>query len=383
MRSRHPLAPAGDTSTLITLERLSEIVRETKVPVDEKFTDSMEFELVGDGPSTGLRFAGRPVGPLAMYQVKAACGATGLDISGTEMLTKVARSGDEKRVPRARAGLTQQVQGLNAAIRGSNMEERGFTVRFYEDELNRVVVGGIVSSQYAPLTHTEFLDRMLATPGFNNALVHRWMVTPARMDFTILLDGMRWEVDGGIKCGTRGGNGQFGDKAAGLVAMLFRLLCTNGMMDVYEEAGFKKRHTGGIDLATELKRVIEAAGGMFEAAQRSMTVEIDVVAALVELYRRGALGRGALRKCLERMTETFGGVSVSGADRTLWGLSQAITAAARDYSFIQMQQMGQLAGQITRQGLEGVARSRPLLDERDDWAEVLSETGHVLAVVPQ
>lgn len=381
--ARHPLAPAGDTSTLITLARLGEIVRETKVPVDEKFTNSMEFELVGEGPTTGLRFAGRPVGPLGMYQIKAACGATALDISGTETLIKVARGGDEKRAPNARAELLEQARGLNAAIRGSNMEERGFTVRFYEDELNRMAVGGIVSSQYAPLTHADFLDRMLATPGFDNALVHRWTVTPARMDFTLLLEGMRWEVDGGIKCGTRGGNGQFGDKAAGLVAMLFRLLCTNGMMDVYEEAGFKKRHTGGIDLAAELKRVIEAAGGMFEAAQRSMTVEIDVVGALVELYRRGVLSRGALRKCLERMTEAFGGVQVGGHSTTLWGLSQAITAAARDYSFTQMQQMGQLAGQLTRQGLEGIARSRPLLDERNDWAEVLSETGRTLAVVPQ
>lgn len=381
--ARRSLSPAGDTSTLITLARLGEIVSESEVPVDERFTDSMQFELVGDGPTTGLQFAGRPVGPLSMYQVKAACGATALNISGTETLIKIARGGNERRAPNARAELLEQTRGLNAAIGGSNMEERGFVVRFYHDEMNRQAVGGIVSNQYAPLTHTEFLDRMLATSGFDNALVHRWTVTPARMDFTLLLEGMRWEVDGGIKCGTRGGNGQFGDKSAGLVAMLFRLLCTNGMMDVIEEAGFSRRHTGGIDLEVELKRVIGAAGGMFEAAKRSMTVEIDVVAALVELYRRGVLNRGALRKCLERMTEVFDGVSVSGADRTLWGLSQAITAAARDYSFTQMQQMGQLAGQLTRRGLEGIARTKPLLDDRNDWAEVLSETGRTLATVPQ
>lgn len=380
---RHPLAPAGDTSTLITLAKFGEIVHETKTPTDEKFTDSMPFELVGVGPTTSIRFAGRPAGPLPMYQVKAACGAANLDISGTETLIKVARSGDEKRAPRALAELGEQVNGLNAAIRGSNMEQRGFIVRHFEDDLGREVVGGIVSSQYAPLTHANFVDRMLATSGFENALVHRWTVTPARMDFTILLDGMRWEVDGGIKCGTRGGNGQFGDKAAGLVAMLFRLLCTNGMMDVYEEAGFKRRHTGGIDLAAELKRVIEAAGGMFEAAQRSMTIEVDVIVALVELYRRGVLSRGALRKCLERMAEAFSGVQVNGHSTTLWGLSQAITAAARDYSFAQMHQMGMIAGQLTRGGLDGIRRQRPLLDDRGDWAEVLSETGHVLAAVPQ
>ena len=379
---RHQLAPVGDQSKLIALTKLGEIVRETKAPIDEKFTDDMPFELVGVGPTTDINFAGRHSGALAMYQVKAACGSK-VDITGTETLIKIARSGNEKRAPGALSELLEQVNGLNQSIRSSNMEQRGFIVRSFEDDMGREVIGGIVSKQYAPLTHVDFLGRMLETPGFNNALVHRWTVTPARMDFTLLLDGMRWEVDGGIKCGTRGGNGQFGDKAAGLVAMLFRLLCTNGMMEVIEEAGFKKRHTGGIDLGAELQRVIDAAGGMFDAAKRSMTVEIDVVGALVELYRRGALSRGALRKCLERMDEVFGGVQVGGHSTTLWGLSQAITAAARDYSFTQMQQMGQLAGSVTRGGLEVVRRTRPLLDDRTDWAEVLSETGHVLAVVPQ
>ncbi len=382
--NRHQMftGEADANTGLMSLTELATRVAQLSTPIDEKFENGQFFELTGEGPTTEVRFNGRVAGALPMYQVKAACGAANLSISGTDTYVKVARGGDEKRAPAARGMLLGQVNGLNAAIRGSNMQERGFVTRFIEDVGGRQIVGGIVSRQYAPLTHVDFMDRMLATPGFEGAMVHRWIVTHERLDFTLMLANMEWKVDGGIKCGTRGTNGQLGNRAAGLVAMIFRLLCTNGMMDVVEEAGFSKRHTGHFDLLAELKRVIEAAGGMFEAATTSMSIELDVIDALVQLYRRGIINRGAFRKCLERVSEVFGGVQVGGHDSTLWGLSQAITAAARDYGFTQMQQMGVLAGRLVRQKLDGVIANQPLLDDKSDWAELLTATGTSIGRVP-
>ena len=357
----------------ISLVEFGKIVSRVKPPTDEPLLFSHQFEVVGAGPTVDVHFAGRRSGAIPMYQVKAATGAANVSITGTTGLISTARSNSKSSV-RALELLHEQTSALNTAMRASNMHERGFKVRTIIDTDDRETVGGIVSAKYAPLTHSEFFERMLETPGFENAMVVRSSVTPERMDATVILGGDEWKVDGGIKTGCRLVNGQFGNVAAALVAMLFRLLCTNGMMDTFDEAGFKKRHTGSIDLQSEVRRVIGAASSMYEAATAAKNIEINVVHALTELYRRGWINRGAFAKCLQRASETIGGVSVEGAHTTLWGLSQAITAAARDYSFVQYRRMGELGGQLVRNGVRMIEQ-RPIIDTITDWDEVIAVNG--------
>lgn len=357
------------TQNRISLTQFGEYVHRVKPPVDEPLLSSHIFEVVGAGPTTDIHFAGHRAGAVPMYQVKAATGAANLNITGTTGLISTARS-DRKESEQAVRILQGQVSALNSALRLSDVHNRGFKVRTIIDTDDRETVGGIVSAKYTPLTHAEFFERMVETSGFEEAQLTKWSVNPERMDFTIILGGATWAVDGGIKTGCRGVNGQFGNVAAALAAMLFRLLCTNGMMDCYDETGFRQRHTGSIDLSAEVKRVIGAAGSMYVAATAARTVEVDVIQALTELYRRGWISRGAFAKCLQRVAEVIGGVSVEGARTTLWGLSQALTAAARDYSFVQYRRMGELSGQLIRHGVQMIEH-RPIIDTITDWKEVV------------
>lgn len=361
---------------LISLTDLANLVAKTAPPTDRKFSKFSKFAL---NDLNEITFDELPIdGALAMYQVKAAT-APNINITGTSGLLSAARGNNAKRRDEARQAIELQLLQLNAGLANNDLEARGFVARTY-NEHGREYVGGVVSAQYAPLTHDEFVGRMLETPGFNNALVHRWTVTPAELDFTLLLDGAKWEVDGGLKSGVHAGNGQFGAKAAELVAMLFRLLCTNGMMNVFDKSGFKKSHTGALNLAKELDRILEGAASMFEYARLSMETQCDVARLLTELYRRGFITRGALAKTLQRMAETMGGRQVDGGTSTLWGATQALTAAGRDYGFTQMTSLGQLAGQVMRKG-EKLLTERPRLAECDDYMTVLDANGVKLAMV--
>ncbi len=361
---------------LITLEEFAEHIGHQPVPRDLSVTDE-RFALVGTGPSLEVQFAGMPAGPLPMYQAKSMAGASNIDLRGTTNHLRTARSAkaDDERYRVARATLARQVNELNSAIDAAGRDERSpMIARISAGDDGREYVGGLVSKDYAPLTHVQLVETMLETPGLVDARVHRMRVTAARMEATLMFNNSEWKVDGGVKAGIRIGNGQFGDKAFSLVAMLFRLLCTNGMMDVLDSATVFKRHVGmAIQLETSLKTVLERADGMFLDSTQAMNEEVDVIEGLVELYRHGLLNRGAFKKTLVRRDETVGGRQVEGATTTLWGLSQAVTAAARDYGFTQMNSMGVLAGRLVHEGIDGVISGRR--EVNDDHEEILEELG--------
>ena len=364
----------------ITLEQLRDRVARACPITDRVLTADDRFDLIGSGPTTNLVLADMPVTPVTLYQIKAMGGEAvkTLDITDFKGKLSRARSNDEKQRPEAERQLERIAAVLNGALSGRDLEARPLTMRLAKDGMNRDYVGGVVSDQYAPLTHLEFVDRMLEHPGFKGALVHKYKVSAARLEFMMLLEGHEWDTDGGIKSGISGGNGQFGDKSASLWAMLFRLLCTNGMMDVLDKAGMRRRHTGSnIDLSAELRRVLAAAEDLYGASVQSMGIECDVVDLLTESYRRGLLTRGAFRKSLDRRQETMGGQVVEGATTTLWGASQAITAAARDYSYGQDAKMGEFAGRLVRAGagFDNVIKMRPINPKITDHEEILSSYG--------
>lgn len=356
----------------MTMERFAEMVHEKlPVPVDVPVTGKWEFAVVGTGPATKVTLNDMEAGPLPMYQAKMLSGRPDVDITGITRRLNAARRGSEKDLD----GLIRQVNALNGAIASTNkFNDGGVIARTYVDDRGVINVGGLVTRQYCPVSHRELADLMVSSPAFRGAEVEKLKVDPGRVEAVVLVEGARWEVDGGIKAGMKIRNGQFGDCAYGFVGMLFRLLCKNGMMDVIEGAAVSRRHVGDpMDLAADVVTVLGRADEMFERARQAMSVELDAVAGLIELHRRGYLSRGALRKSIARIDETFDGIGVYAPRTSLWGMSQAITSAARDYSFSQMDSMGRLAGELVFRGYDDVLAARPLPRNAPSFDEVYEE----------
>lgn len=351
---------------MITLAQFADIVAGLPSPLDVDFDDGMRFELVGSGVSTNVLLGGRVAGPLPMYQVRSATKSMNVDIRGASRLLEMSKF-DGTKADEARGRLMSMLSNLNQAISTAKMSERGFVLRTYGD-----TVGGVVSRQFLPLDHTKLIAEMMATPGLEGATVHRWATSPAEIEFTMLTSG-EWEVDGGLKAGMIVGNGQFGNRSTSLTAMLFRLLCKNGMMGVEHSSELSRRHAGRGQSIIDIARMTAEANSMFEQAKRAMFDEVDVVWALVELYRRKFIARGVLRKALARMDEVHDGVLTLGYSTTVWGLAQSLTAAARDYGFVQMRELGQLAGSLVAVGMQPVLRVEPSGGE--DWQKILDEMG--------
>ena len=362
------------STKMISLSKFGGFIADADPPIDLEVTKDHYFEIAGEGQSINIKFAGMPVGPLPMYQVKALAGMPQIDLRGTTGHLRTARAVPGERGEMAMGVLASQIGQLNEAIESCDLNQRPLTMRTYRNDCNIDAIGGIVTRAYAPLTHAQIIERMLDADGFDGAMIHRYKITPARMDFTLLLDNAKWEIDGGIKSGLRGGNGQFGDKSFTFMAMLFRLLCTNGMMDVVDSASVRRRHVGDpIDLRRDLEFILERSADLFQLSQSAMEIEVDVPGTLVELFRHNLLNRGSLRKSLERRPESLGGQQVQGNVTTLWGLSQAITAAARDYSFTQMNSMGSLAGRLVHLGVGPVLDGQHIVNDVPD--DIIEEFG--------
>jgi hypothetical protein len=314
--------------------------------------DTDMFSVIGTGATTCLAMSGMEVMPTAAYQVKAAGGLVGLDTRNISGLTSTARMAKKpEHMERARSALQVMASGLNSALGNRNLTVRPLKMRVGVDDFGNQYVGGVVTDAYVPLSHRDFIGRMLEHPSFKDAAVHKYSVNDSRLEIMMLLDGSEWSLDGGMKSGINCGNGQFGDKAASIKAMLFRLLCSNGMMAVESEGGMWRRHVGAeLDLAKELEHVLKVAENMIGFSMSAMDVKANVVSLLAEAYRRGHINRGAFIKSIERRNEVFSGVGVTGATDTLWGASQAITAAARDYSLVQERRMAEFAGKLVHAG---------------------------------
>lgn len=306
----------------------------------------------------------RTDGALPSYQAKSLTGHDGIDLTDQSKLRVHALAGDGQ----CQLELHRQVAQLNIASRDYDKELVG---RTYISDDGVIVLGGIVSKGYEPVTHEQLLDLMTQNVGFNDALVYKNKVTPKRMDAVIMLDGHEWEVDGGVKRGMRIKNGQFGDYAYGWMGMLFHLLCTNGMMDVVSSEQIFKRHTNlhNIDMAADLVAAMKRGDRLFELSRKAVEVPVDTVDTLIQLHRRRFLSRGALSRAAEHV-EDMGGVGSQQRAESLWGVAQVITAAARGYSMSQYDQMGRLAGRLVTEGVDAVMATRVLPKDAPTTEEI-------------
>lgn len=361
----------------ISLESLINEVSKLSPVVDVALDKSCRFEVVGEERSTSLVLAGRPVTSTVLYQVSSATSSE-VDIRGFRQTINRARSSNEKAAAEGRARMQYIADGLNTGLNGRDLSNHKLIMRTAKDERGVEYVGGVVSGIYTPMKHLDLLAQMNEHPAFDGAQVVKWKADQAHLNFTLLMNGQKWEVDGGLKNGVFGANGQFGDTSANLWAMLYRLLCTNGMMTVEDKAGFRARHVGGVvDLEKRVADAVDGAARLFESARAAMSVECDVVDLLSEAYVRGHINRGQFKKTLDRRNEVFGGRQVEGAESTLWGASQALTAAARDYSISSGRTLQVFAGKLVTAGedYQNVVNSRAVKADITDLQEILSPYG--------
>ena len=336
----------------ISLSELADRTRSMGVPEDVEFNQDTVFSTDSGGE---LMLAGYKTGALAAYQVKSATGSS-VDLRGL-------KDGGQ---------FTQAIADeLNMGIRDREWDD-GHVMRVVDGH-----VGGVVSRLYSPVPHHQLVERMAGNPLLKDARVHRLELTHARMSFTITSDVDPWEVDGGIKAGLMGQNGQFGDRSLSLTAMLYRLLCSNGMVDVHDDEKIQERHVDLSILDVEVDRVVSRASDMFRASEVAMTTKVDVYTALADLYKFDLINRGQFVRAVTMVEERFNGVGVAGASTTLWGLAQVVSAAARFYAFTTATDMGRLSGRLLTQGFNATLEGLTIVNE--DSEKILVEARQIEA----
>lgn len=327
------------------------VVAETPAITDLKVEPDWRFGL-DEGFS--LKFGPGVVSTLALYQVKSRVGG-GADIGRVSSRLSAARGGD----PAAAVSVATMVQHLNASLSQRPIDDG--LARTYIGPSGDIEIGGVVSRHYTPVRHSDLLEAVLDSEEFREARVVKWDIEASHMQAMVMLDGTSWSVDGGLKAGMKLHNGQFGDKSYGYLAMLFRLRCTNGLMDVLGKAGTPvRRHASGspeLNIKADVKLAISRTALLADRAEIAMSTEVDVVGSLIEMCRRKIIGRGPMKAAAERRFDLGGGGS--GGDN-LWSLSQAVSAAARNYAFDQSQSLTELGGRLYVEGVDAVIKSAAL-----------------------
>lgn len=312
-----------------------------------------------------ITLGGMIAGPLPMYQARSMTKAN-VGLSGTKGLLRTIGAD-----PSSMEELQAQVDGLNIGLENiGGLDPDAAMIRAYDHGPHRII-GGLVSRTYAPVSHHQLLEGIIASPAFQDAQVVKWKADESRIDAMILLAGSEWKVDGGMSAGIKIHNGQFGDRSYGFIAMLFRLLCGNGMMDVFLKEVSSKRHIDvHLDVSADAAEVAGRVGNMKLLCDNAMGDELDVIDGLVELHRRALLPRGPLRIALERRHDLGGG---GDGSQSRWAMGQAIAASARGYKIAQSEDLSRLAGRVILEGMEPIRRSHPIPNNAPSRADVWEE----------
>ena len=220
-------------------------------------------------------------------------------------------------------------------------------------------IGGLVSRRYAPITHAHVMDLLQNDPQLGEMRVINSSLSTSKMEAFIIRPDTEWKVDGGISPGIKIHNGQFGDRSFGMMSMLFRLRCTNGMMDRMLVSETRSSHRGDPEkmIRGMTRTVIDRGVIMMENVDKAMSIEIDVAEMLAEMLRRGIITPGALKHALS----AWGNLGGGGDDtKTLWALVQLIAAASRHYSIGTSVDLADKAGRLLADGTDWIMGTSPV-----------------------
>jgi hypothetical protein len=346
------------------------VASENTAVTDVPASPDWRFEV---GPH-GLELGGMQVGALPLYQVKSMVGS-GVDIRNYSGTIREAQLNGE-RGEKGRTALRLMAHQLNGDLdralispSASGLDPANAIARTFLDEGGVVHIGGVVSRGYQPVRHLELVEAIEQSKAFDSAQVVKADVNTSHLEAFVMFDGAQWKVDGGLKAGIKIHNGQFGDKSYGYSAMLFRLMCTNGMMRVHAKMGVGvRRHTGGLDIAQDVRHSLEQTEELYRRIGEATSTPVPVFDTLIDLHRRGAYNRSTLKEAVARRHD-LGGGGDGGDD--LWSLAQAISAAARKYSAGQYGRMATLSGRLLTEGLDPVVKSLPLKADAPSLGDVM------------
>lgn len=224
---------------------------------------------------------------------------------------------------------------------------RSATLRLRGDEIS-----ACVSGRYAPLDPAELLDAV------RNALHRQGMLGSVRVRSiaTGPVDVLRLVLPSesqAIKVGDVTALGldistsSFARSALHVRGILWRLRCTNGLRVAEQRGQLSFRHIGDVQrmkdgLAEAIPSSIARARGVMDAWERSVHVMIDRVSEMVESLQL----TGAERLLVEEELTTELGVPELPESTSLYNLTNALTAAARQAEPARRLELETVAGEV-------------------------------------
>ncbi len=191
------------------------------------------------------------------------------------------------------------------------------------------VVRAVLSGRFQPFDDLDLIRALEGLPSIDEAVV-RWcdvndLTTHVRLTWPE--DRVELRVGDVVERGVHISNSEVGARSVRIQPLVFRLVCTNGMLAPKKLGGYAIRHVGNGDRVRQL--VGEAIDDVFGATEelidkfrQALTVAVDQpVDELTALAKAGSLTEAQFRATLDSY--------LLEAEPTRFGIANAITLAAQ------------------------------------------------------
>ena len=238
-------------------------------------------------------------------------------------------------------------QNVNAWLR--NGGDRHFTLRTFQ-ETGGNTARALLSDRYRIVDHLQVADTIEEVLGNTDGLILKSSgLTEDRLYYKYVFPKVQGEIRKGdaVQAGFIISNSETGLGACSIIPMIYRLVCTNGLVVGIMSTGFRKFHIGktrrlenDINIYAEeyedtllpdkIRAFIETQlsdetfSEYFEAMRKAAEVkaEIDAKTLLERSAKKLGLSESEMKLVLEHYNEDN--------DRTLYGLANAVTRASQD-----------------------------------------------------
>lgn len=211
----------------------------------------------------------------------------------------------------------------------------------------------LVSDRYAPLDAEELVETLrsvLAQHGMIGEVRVRAVATGLTDALRLTFPGRAVEPKVGdiTHAGLDISTSSFGRSALHVRGLLFRLVCTNGLRVPQRMGEYSARHVGESGrlrefLADAVPTVLTHSSGLMDAWKRSVNVQVEQLAELVESMRELTVGE---REGVEREVRADAGLPELPESTSAFTLVNAITATARAAEPARRLELEGLAGQL-------------------------------------
>lgn len=256
----------------------------------------------------------------------------------------------------------QFISLMNYHLQNGKDVERNFRTILQDDDSFKV--RGIVSNSYVPFDNTQALevfqksmerlghtDYILKTTNVrDNGMFLRFVLPKTGKKFGESFEGHEdWNYVSVDLI-----NGETGMSSLKVLASVFRLVCTNGMVALDVVKGLNKRHTGDLggivgDMKTTITNGIAIANQSLEDLEKSRNIIVNNPYEEIQKYAK-------IAKLTEPQAKTVRENFEIEADNSLMGIVNAFTRTGRDITNIDRRiEMERFANRILKTELSKVA----------------------------